>query len=55
MVLTTLKNISYQEKREKKYLEKKVKGKNFGGEVGFRVYLVEKIKENGEDEDGKEV
>ena len=38
----------------KKGLEKKVKEKNFGGEVGFRVYDVEKIKEDEEEEDGKE-
>ena len=40
-------------KKEKKSLRKKVKGENFGNEVGFRIYDVEKIKEDGE-EDEKE-
>ena len=43
----------HQKKREKKF-KKEVRGENFGSEVGFRIYDVEKIKEDWEEEDGKE-
>ena len=52
-MLTKLEIISSSRKKRKKSLEKKVKGENFGGETGFRIYNVEKIKQDGE-EDGKE-
>ena len=35
--------------RKKKGLGKKKKGENFGSEVRFRVYDIEKIKEDGEE------
>ena len=37
----------------KKGLGKKVKGKKFGGKVGFRIYDVEKIEEYEEDDEKK--
>ena len=40
----------YQEKREKKGLDKE-KWVNFGSEVGFKIYDVEKMEEDGEEED----
>ena len=42
----------YQEMR-KKWFGKEGKMRKFGGEVGFRVYDVEKIEEDGE-KDGEE-
>ena len=54
MVLTKLKIISLSRKKRKKGLEMKVKGENFGGEVGFRVFDGEKIEEDRDEEDEKE-
>ena len=54
VVLTKLEIFSSSRKERKKGFGKKVKGENFGGEVGFRIYDVKKIEEDKEEENGKE-
>ena len=49
MVLTKLEIINLSRKKRKKSFEEKEKGENFGGEVGFRVYDVKKIEEDGKE------
>ena len=41
-------------RKKRKSLEKKEKSENFGGEVGFRVYNLEEMEEDGEEDDGEE-
>ena len=49
VVLTELEIIGLSRRKRKKGLGEKKKGENFGGEVRFRIYDVEKIKENEEE------
>ena len=41
--------VSLSRKKRKKDLRKKEKGENFSDEVGFRVYDIENMEEDGEE------
>ena len=50
VVLMKFEIVGLSRKKRNKGLTKKEKGENFGGEVGFRVYDVKKMEEDGEEE-----
>ena len=54
IVLMKLEIVGLSIKKRKKCLGKKEKREDFGSEVGFRVYDLEKIEEDGEEEDEEE-